>query len=69
MRKRKVFSWLDEKKSEIRKRKGREKMKKYISEESYKEGKRLAKAGYALAWAAMILMWAVLASQSLGIVG
>ena len=42
-------------------------MGRYIGEEKYKEGKRLAKVGYTLAWAAMILMWAVLASQSLGI--
>lgn len=44
-------------------------MEGYIAEEKYKERKRLAKAGYTLAWVAMILMWAVLASQSLGIVG
>lgn len=61
---------MDKKKSEARKEKGwRGKMEGYIGEEKYKERKRLAKAGYTLAWVAMILMWAVLASQSLGIVG
>lgn len=44
-------------------------MEGYIGEEKSREKKRFVKAGYALAWVAMILMWAVLASQSLGIVG
>ena len=44
-------------------------MERYIGDEHQNERKRLAKAGYTLAWVAMILMWAVLASQSLGIVG
>lgn len=58
--------WLDEKNQE---KERMEKMERYVGEESHKEGKRLVKAGYTLAWVAMILMWAVLASQSLGIVG
>ena len=44
-------------------------MEGYIGEERNKEKKRFVRAGYALAWVAMILTWIVLASQSLGIVG
>ena len=44
-------------------------MEGYPGEEKRGERKRLVKAGYTLAWVAMILMWAVLASQSLRIVG
>lgn len=40
-----------------------------MEEEKSRERKRIVKAGYTLAWVVVILMWAVLASQSLGIVG